>query len=183
MKIISTEIEDVFIIETKIFEDSRGFFTEKFRTDLWQKAGHSEPFIQDNHSRSKPGVLRGLHFQTGPTQGKLVTCIRGEVFDVAVDLRSSSKSYGQHISIVLNANIPKWFWIPPGFAHGFCVLGNEPADVLYKVDGAYSPTGDGGLLWNDPDLRISWPIEKPILSDKDLKLPNFKEYKAKPVFA
>ena len=125
--------------------------------------------MQDNFSRSNYKVLRGLHYQTDPQQGKLVTCLNGEIFDVCVDLRKSSSTYGQHISINLRGDEPSCLWIPPGFAHGFCVLSQNGADVMYKVDSAYNPKTEGCILWNAANLGVSWPIQDPILSEKDAK--------------
>jgi dTDP-4-dehydrorhamnose 3,5-epimerase len=164
-------ISGLRLFELKIYRDERGFFVERFREDKWPDLGH---LVQENHSRSAPRVLRGLHFQTDPAQGKLVSVIRGRIFDVAVDLRKGSKSFGQWYGTELSDQNCRVLWIPYGFAHGFCVLGNEDADVIYKVDGLYNPKTEGGVLWNDPDLRVEWPIENPILSPKDLVLPTLK---------
>jgi dTDP-4-dehydrorhamnose 3,5-epimerase len=135
--------------------------------------------VQDNHSLSKPGVLRGLHFQTQPSQGKLVGCSRGRIWDVAVDLRPHSQSYGKWYSAELSAENGRLLWIPSGFAHGFCVLGDEPADVQYKVDAFYNPKMEFGIRWDDPDLQIPWPIKNPIVSERDSALPSFADYRVK----
>lgn len=169
------------IISLKPFQDSRGFFVERYQKEKMREIGLPD-FVQDNFSRSQPKVLRGLHFQFSPGQGKLVSCTRGEIFDVAVDLRQGSPTFGQHASVILNGHEPKWFWIPSGFAHGFCVLGNEEADVMYKVDALYNSQGESSLAWNDPDVKISWPLHDPILSTKDADALSFVEYKKQPRF-
>ena len=168
MKIIQTEIPDVLVIEPQVFEDDRGFFLESYNERVWQqKANFVEHFVQDNHSRSAKNVLRGLHYQIKQPQGKLVRVVAGEIFDVAVDLRASSKYFGQWISIQMNAQNKQQLWIPPGFAHGFLVL-SEYAEVFYKTTDYYAPEYERTLLWSDPDLAIAWPIEEePILSNKD----------------
>lgn len=171
-------IEGLKLVTLKIFSDSRGFFTERFRADLLLPHGIS-PLAQDNHSRSVPKVVRGLHIQYSPPQAKLVSCVRGKILDVAVDLRKNSPTFGKYFSAELTDENGKMLWIPHGFAHGFCVLGDTPADVLYKVDVKYNAEGETGILWNDPDLGIAWPSEvlkAPIVSDKDQKLQSFKEY-------
>lgn len=173
MNIKSTPIDGVKIIELKIYSDTRGFFCERFRSDVFEKNGINTLFVQDNHSRSVPRVVRGLHFQNNPTQGKLVGCVSGKIWDVAVDIRPESPTFGQHFGIELSGDNGKLLWIPGGLAHGFCVLGEQPADVLYKVDGYYNPAGDGGILWSDRDLNIPWPVQDPIISDKDAALPKF----------
>ena len=170
------------IIPLRTFPDARGFFVERFHPRLLTEGLKNTQFIQDNFSRSKPGVLRGLHFQHQMPQGKLITCLRGSIFDVAVDIRSNSPTFGQFETLVLSGDNPAWFWLPPGFAHGFCVLGSEEADVYYKVDQEYNAKGEAGLLWNDEDLKIPWPIKSPILTEKDRSLPTWSEYRKKPVF-
>ena len=140
-----------------------------------QKIPHVH-FVQDNHSCSNPGVLRGLHFQKRVPQGKLVSCIHGAIFDVAVDLRKNSATFGHSFGTELSAKNGKMLWIPKGFAHGFCVLGSESADVYYKVDEKYSPQDDSGIIWNDEQLKIQWPISIPQLSTKDAQLPSFEDF-------
>lgn len=171
MKVTSTSIADVLIIEPKVFGDSRGFFFESFsQRDFNAATGTDFTFVQDNHSRSEKGVLRGLHYQVFPcAQGKLVRCTRGAVWDVAVDIRKSSATFGQWVGVELTENNHRQFWIPPGFAHGFVVLG-ESADFLYKTTAYYDPEYDRCILWNDPDIKITWPLtrEVPQLSAKDL---------------
>ncbi|WP_087865733.1 dTDP-4-dehydrorhamnose 3,5-epimerase [Comamonas thiooxydans] len=178
MKFTPLAIPDVFLIEPKVFGDARGFFLESFRQDLFNQAtGTNYEFIQDNHSRSSKGVLRGLHYQLPPhAQGKLVRVISGAVFDVAVDIRRSSPSFGQWVGAELSAENHRQLWIPPGFAHGFVVL-SDTADFVYKTTAYYAPESDRGLLWNDPDIAIAWPqldIEFS-LSEKDLHQPAFKQ--------
>jgi dTDP-4-dehydrorhamnose 3,5-epimerase len=175
-------IEGPLLLTCKIFKDSRGFFTERFKESLF--ANHPNPphFIQDNFSRSAPKVLRGMHFQFAPPQGKLVTCLSGQILDVAVDLRKNSPSYGQHIFTILKGDLPQWLWIPAGFAHGFLNIGETHCDVLYKVDAPYNSAGESAIAWNDLDLAIPWPIKDPLLSDKDAVAMSFKSYSAEPKF-
>jgi len=168
MNVISTEIDDVVIIEPKVFGDERGFFLETFQAERYAElAGIDLPFVQDNHSRSGKNVLRGLHFQKSKPQGKLVRVVRGEVFDVAVDIRKDSPTYGKWAGVLLSGDNKRQFWVPPGLAHGFVVL-SESADFEYKCTDYYDPSDEGALIWNDPDVGIEWPegIE-PILSAKD----------------
>ncbi|MCQ4297805.1 dTDP-4-dehydrorhamnose 3,5-epimerase [Pseudomonas stutzeri] len=168
MKIIETSIPDVLIIEPKVFGDERGFFYESFNAAAFEAAtGLKRQFVQDNHSKSQRGVLRGLHYQIQQPQGKLVRVVAGEVFDVAVDLRKSSPSFGRWVGTHLNAQNQRQLWIPEGFAHGFVVL-SESAEFLYKTTDYYAPEHERSLLWNDPELGIEWPIEEPLqLSAKD----------------
>lgn len=170
MKITSTHIPDVKIIEPVIFNDERGFFFESFNQAVFEKAiGRSVFFVQDNHSRSSKGVLRGLHYQTAPeAQGKLVRCAAGEIFDVAVDIRRHSPTFGQWVGVHLSADNKRQLWIPEGFAHGFLTL-SEWADVLYKTNQYYNPAHERTIYWNDPQLSISWPLKKtdPIVSKRD----------------
>ncbi|WP_120997453.1 dTDP-4-dehydrorhamnose 3,5-epimerase [Stutzerimonas urumqiensis] len=168
MKIIETSIPDVLIIEPKVFGDERGFFYESFNAAAFEAAtGLKRQFVQDNHSKSQRGVLRGLHYQIQQPQGKLVRVVAGEVFDVAVDLRRSSPSFGRWVGTRLSAENQRQLWIPEGFAHGFVVL-SETAEFLYKTTDYYAPQHERSLLWNDPELGIEWPIdESPQLSAKD----------------
>lgn len=167
MQIISTQIKDVKIILPKIFGDERGFFLETFEKKRYQDMLEIDyDFVQDNHSRSTKGVLRGLHYQTVHPQGKLVRVVRGEVFDVAVDIRPNSPTYGKWEGVILSEENKKQFWIPPGLAHGFIVL-SDIADFEYKCTDYYNPTGEGCLLWNDPQVGIQWPLSNPMLSEKD----------------
>ena len=174
MNIIKTPLDDVIIIEPRIFRDSRGFLYESFSRKKYSEAGIQCDFVQDNHSFSEKGVLRGLHFQTDLPQAKLVRVIRGEVYDVAVDLRKASPNYGKWFGARLSEENNRQMFIPEGFAHGFCVL-SEYAEFLYKCSNYYSPAGEGGILWNDPDLNIDWPLENPVLSDKDQRFPRLKD--------
>ena len=167
MKVIRTKLQDCVIIEPEMFGDERGFFLEAFQLERYASdAGITLPFVQDNHSRSSEGVLRGLHFQKTKPQGKLVRVVRGEVFDVAVDIRQDSQTFGQWEGVCLTEENKKQFWVPPGFAHGFVVL-SDTADFEYKCTDFYDPSDEGSILWNDPALNITWPIDKPILSNKD----------------
>lgn len=176
MRIEPQAIADVLLITLECHEDARGWFIERYHADKWAEHGFKEHFVQDNHSRSKAGVLRGIHFQNDPAQGKLVGVTRGRIYDVAVDLRKGSTTFGQYIAAELNDMTNQLLWLPPGFGHGFCVLGNEPADVTYKVSGAYNPKGEGGIRYNDPYLAIDWPIDNPMISDRDKNLPSLAEY-------
>lgn len=169
MQVIRTAIPDVMVIEPKVFGDDRGFFFESFNAARFAElTGVHLAFVQDNHSRSQKGVLRGLHYQLGPkAQGKLVRVVAGAVFDVAVDLRKGSATYGQWVGETLSAENKKQFWIPPGFAHGFVTL-TDTADFLYKTTDYYSPAHERCIAWNDPDIGIVWPTgEAPLLSEKD----------------
>lgn len=167
MKIIDTEIADVKIIQPKVFGDTRGFFLETFEKKRYQKMLNINlDFVQDNHSRSQKSVLRGLHFQKENPQGKLVRVVRGEVFDVAVDIRKTSLTYGKWVGVNLSEDNKTQFWIPPGLAHGFLVL-SDVADFEYKCTDYYNPNDEGCLLWNDPTVNINWPISIPLLSEKD----------------
>lgn len=167
MNIIKTKLQDCVIIEPKIFDDKRGFFLETFQTSRYADlAGIILPFVQDNHSRSSKGVLRGLHFQKTKPQGKLVRVVRGEVYDVAVDIRRDSNTFGQWEAVVLSEDNKRQVWIPPGFAHGFVTL-SDIADFEYKCTDYYDPVDEASVLWSDPNLDISWPVENPILCDKD----------------
>ena len=177
MNIIKTAIPDVLIFEPKVFGDERGFFFESFNHKLFEEGvGHSVSFVQDNHSKSSKGVLRGLHYQLSPhAQGKLVRCIAGEVFDVAVDMRIASPTFGQWIGVYLSAKNKHQLWIPPGFAHGFITL-SETAEFLYKTTNYYHPRSDRSILWNDHKLAIQWPYyAQPKLSEKDAKASSFAD--------
>lgn len=175
MNVIQTKLKDCVIIEPKVFGDHRGFFLETFQAERYREmAGITLPFVQDNHSRSAKGVLRGLHFQQTKPQGKLVRVVSGEVYDVAVDIRQDSPSFGQWEGVLLSEENKRQFWVPPGFAHGFVVL-SDTADFEYKCTDYYDPSDEGSLIWNDPVLAITWPLETPTLSDKDSKAPTFAE--------
>ncbi|WP_221800672.1 dTDP-4-dehydrorhamnose 3,5-epimerase [Oceanobacter mangrovi] len=168
MNVIKTAIDGVVIIEPKVFGDERGFFLETFQADRYRElAGIDLPFVQDNHSRSRKGVLRGLHFQKSRPQGKLVRVVRGEVFDVAVDIRPDSPTFGQWAGVYLSEENKTQFWVPPGLAHGFLVL-SDVADFEYKCTDYYDPSDEGSLAWNDPDVAIDWPLDR--LSGVELQL-------------
>lgn len=176
MNIVKTNIPDVLIIEPSVFGDARGFFHESFNQKLWQeKTGLKTVFVQDNHSRSGKNVLRGLHYQIQQPQGKLVRVVRGVVFDVAVDLRRSSPTFGRWVGVELSENNYRQMWIPEGFAHGFLVL-SDTADFIYKTTDYWAQPHERTILWNDPDLAIAWPLQSPpILSAKDAQGTPFKE--------
>ena len=167
MKVIHSKLKGCVIIEPQVFGDERGFFLETFQAARYkQEAGIDLPFVQDNHSRSARGVLRGLHFQKTKPQGKLVRVVSGEVYDVALDIRKGSATFGEWEGVILSEDNKKQFWVPPGFAHGFVVL-SDTADFEYKCTDYYDPSDEGSILWSDPDLDISWPIANPVLSAKD----------------
>lgn len=176
---IETSIDGVYIIEPKVFGDDRGYFMETYSEAEFAEIGINNKFVQDNQSKSRKGVLRGLHFQKENTQAKLVRVIKGEVFDVAVDLRPGSKTYGKWEGVTLSEENKKMFMIPRGFAHGFLVLSDD-AEFTYKCDDLYNPKAEGGLAWNDPDVNIKWPMdsiskEELLTSEKDGKWPSLKE--------
>jgi dTDP-4-dehydrorhamnose 3,5-epimerase len=169
MKISETALQDVFVIEPRVFADERGFFLETWNAEAFREAGLDVNFVQDNHSHSVKSILRGLHFQTQKTQGKLVRVSHGEAFDVAVDLRQSSPTLGQWFGVTLSASNHKMLWVPPGFAHGFFVR-SEYVDFHYKCTQLYHPSSEVTLAWDDPTVGVEWPIEEgesPMLSDKD----------------
>jgi len=174
---LSTSIKDVYIIEPKVYGDKRGYFMETYKESDFEQAGLNYQFIQDNQSKSKRGVLRGLHFQKKFPQAKLVRVLEGEVYDVAVDLRKDSSTYGKYVGVVLSAENKRMFMIPRGFAHGFVVL-SETATFTYKCDELYHPEDEGGIMWNDPEIGIEWPeCGDVLLSEKDKKHPSLKESK------
>ncbi len=176
-KFINTKIKDLYIIEPNVFGDSRGYFMESYNKQHFDEAGLTMTFVQDNESKSSKGVLRGLHFQTKHTQGKLVRVTKGEVFDVAVDLRKGSPTYGQWEGVILSEENKRQFYVPEGFAHGFLVLSDE-AVFNYKCTDFYCPEADGGVMWNDPDIGIEWPlegIENVLLSEKDKNHKSLKD--------
>lgn len=174
MQVIDTKIPEVKIIEPKVFGDERGFFLETFHSQRYlDSAGIDLAFVQDNYSRSTKGVLRGLHYQKTKPQGKLVRVVRGEVFDVAVDIRKDSPTYGQWEGVILNEDNKRQFWVPPGFAHGFVVL-SDIADFEYKCTDFYDPSDEGSLMWNDPSIGIKWPSIDVTLSEKDKVASLFK---------
>ena len=166
MKIITTSIEGVLIIEPEVFEDSRGFFMEIYHRDRYMTSGINRVFVQDNLSYSVQGTLRGLHYQIGTPQAKLVQVITGEVFDVTVDIRADSPTFGKGTGFHISDQNRRQLFIPEGFAHGFCVI-SEVAYFLYKCSDFFAPDDEGGILWSDPDIGIDWPVEHPIISEKD----------------
>lgn len=179
MEIIKTKLNDLLLIKPRVFQDNRGFFLESYSQKTFSEAGIATEFFQDNHSMSVvKGVVRGLHFQLSPkTQTKLVRVTRGAVYDVAVDLRKESSTYGKWEGFELTAENFHMLYIPQGFAHGFCTL-EENTEFLYKNDNFYAPELEGGILWNDPTLNIPWPVENPVISDKDRELPMFSDFKS-----
>jgi dTDP-4-dehydrorhamnose 3,5-epimerase len=181
MKIIDLPFEGLKLIELVVHGDARGFFVERFRVDVFREHGLPTDFAQENHSRSAPGVLRGLHYQVDPAQGKLIGVVRGRIWDVVVDIRTDSPTFGRSYGVEIDDVNGLLLWVPAGFAHGFCVLGDEPADVLYKVDGLYNPATEGGIRYDDPELAIEWPLTRPTVSARDISLPSFREYRTSPV--
>jgi dTDP-4-dehydrorhamnose 3,5-epimerase len=168
-------VPGLILLEPEVYEDGRGVFMEMYNRSDLRRAGINDDFIQDNYSRSSRGTVRGLHWQAAPiAQSKLISCVGGEIFDVALDIRKGSPSFGRYKEVILSEDNRKMFYIPKGFAHGFAVLSDE-AEVIYKVDNYYSPEHERGCIWNDPGLGIEWPVEDPILSDKDLRLPLLKD--------
>ena len=181
MNVTRLELDGLVQIALTVHRDARGFFVERYQEQCFAQVGIKDRFVQDNHSRSAPGVLRGLHYQHDPAQGKLIGVIRGRIWDVVVDIRPDSPTFGKHRAAEMSDENGLVLWVPPGFAHGFCVLGGEAADVLYKVDAPYRAAGEGGLSWADPELAIPWPLEKPIVSERDARLPRFADYRARPL--
>jgi dTDP-4-dehydrorhamnose 3,5-epimerase len=175
MRIQSTAIPEVLLITRDRYADARGWFTEIHNQAALLAAGFAVQFVQDNLSLSAPGVLRGMHVQRNPEQGKFVTCVQGQIYDVAADIRPGSPTFGQHVAVELTADGGESLWVPAGFAHGFVVVGSEPALVLYKVDRHRSAEGERGIIWNDPTLAIPWPVEHPTLSERDAALPALAE--------
>lgn len=177
MKVIETQLPGVRIIEPRVHGDSRGFFVETFQAERYRhEAGIDLAFVQDNHSRSGCGVLRGMHSQRRRPQGKLVRVARGKVFDVAVDIDPRSATFGRWVGVMLSDENCRQFWVPPGYAHGFVVL-SEVADFEYKCTDYYDPSDEVGVMWNDPDVGIDWPLQNPLLSAKDQKLPSLAQLK------
>ncbi len=174
MRITPTTVPDVLLVDLDVFKDPRGLFFEIHRESRYRENGIPQTFVQDNFSRSTKGVLRGLHYQVGHPQGKLVTVLAGRVFDVAVDIRKRSPTFGRWVGVELSGETPQQLYIPPGFAHGFCVL-SESADFLYKCTDVYAPAGERGLIWNDPALAITWPVTAPLLSPKDQSFRTLRE--------
>jgi dTDP-4-dehydrorhamnose 3,5-epimerase len=177
MKLVNTSLPGAVVIEPQVFGDTRGFFYESYNQAKYREAGITDTFIQSNVSRSSRGVLRGLHYQWPNPQGKLVSVLEGEVFDIAVDIRRGSPHFGRWAGVVLSADNKRHFWIPPGFAHGFCVL-SEHATFTYQCTALYDRDADAGVRWDDPDLAIDWPVSDPQLSDKDQKAPLLRDVPA-----
>ncbi|MBN8868948.1 MAG: dTDP-4-dehydrorhamnose 3,5-epimerase [Solirubrobacterales bacterium] len=171
---LETGLEGLVLIEPQVFGDERGFFVETFSQEAWHELGVDVDFVQHNHSRSSLGTLRGLHFQTSPGQAKLLRCPRGKIFDVAVDLRKGSPTYGQWEGYVLDDEKHRQLFVPVGFAHGFCVL-SEVADVTYLVSSYYDPETEAGIRWNDPEVGVEWPVSEPLLSQRDVEAPTLAE--------
>ena len=174
MKFHATEVPGVWLLEPQVFRDERGFFFESFQARKYAAAGITDIFVQDNHSLSRKGTLRGLHTQLRRPQGKLIRVIEGEIWDVAVDIQPDSPTYRRHVSTVLSSENFRQLWVPPGLAHGFCVL-SERAQVEYKCTELYDPASEIGIAWNDPQLGIKWPVAAPILSERDRKNPTLAE--------
>jgi dTDP-4-dehydrorhamnose 3,5-epimerase len=174
MEVVELRLNGLKLIRPKVFRDSRGFFLESFKQPLYQKLGIEEAFLQDNHSFSQKGCIRGMHFQSVPGQAKLVRVAVGQIYDVAVDIRPASPTFGQWEAVVLDDQEHCQLFIPVGFAHGFCVL-SEEAHVLYKVSTPYDPLYEKGFRWNDPRVNITWPTEKPIVSERDEQSPLFQD--------
>ena len=176
MKIFNTKLEGCLVIEPEVYGDNRGFFLETYQEEKYREIANIKyKFVQDNFSRSRKNVLRGLHFQIEKPQGKLVRVVSGQVFDVAVDLRKKSESYGKWVGVNLSEKNKKQLWIPPGFAHGFVVL-SDHADFEYKCTDYYDPDDEGSIIWNDEEIGIDWPVSDPIISSKDLMAKRFKDY-------
>ncbi len=180
MDVRNCKIPGLKRIQLRLLGDARGFFVERYNAKTFSDAGLPANFIQDNHSRSAPNILRGLHYQFNPPQGKLVGVVRGRILDVAVDIRPGSPTFGQHEAVELSDENGLLLWIPAGFAHGFCVLGDGPADVFYKVDAPYNAGGEGGIRFDDKALGINWPLANPVISDRDKNLPGWSQYAANP---
>lgn len=179
MEISRTPLEGLLLVRPRVFRDSRGWFYESYNQDAYLKAGIAETFVQDNHSRSSLGTLRGLHFQTRPGQAKLVRCTAGRIWDVAVDIRPGSPTLGRYFGVELTGDDPQSLFIPIGFAHGFLVL-SEAAEVQYKCSNLYDPATESGIAWDDPDLGVPWPLGgiEPVLSNRDRGNPSYREYRA-----
>jgi dTDP-4-dehydrorhamnose 3,5-epimerase len=169
------DLPGVIVVEPRVYSDERGFFLETYRRSDFVAGGIADPFVQDNHSRSSRGVLRGLHYQKAPkAQGKLVRCLAGRIFDVAVDIRKGSPAYGRWTGIELTGDNRRMLYVPPGFAHGFLVL-SDHADVTYKCTGEFSPEDERGIIWNDPDIGVRWQLADPVLSGRDAKHPRLRD--------
>ncbi|MDD4455993.1 MAG: dTDP-4-dehydrorhamnose 3,5-epimerase [Syntrophotalea acetylenica] len=175
MEVVKTSLDGVLLVKPKVFGDQRGYFLETFRVQQYAELGIRIPFVQENHSRSRRGILRGIHYQNPRPQGKLVSVIRGAVFDVAVDIRPDSPNYGKWFGTILDDKEHHQLWVPPGFGHGFCVL-SEVVDFVYKCTDYYMPEYDATIRWDDPDIGIEWPIDdEPVLSNKDKNAPRLED--------
>jgi dTDP-4-dehydrorhamnose 3,5-epimerase len=174
MRVLPTRLDGPVLLAPRVFGDERGFFLESWRVDDWAHEGVATEFVQDNHSRSRRGTLRGIHFQTSPGQGKLVRCARGEIFDVVVDLRRGSPTFGQWEGFTLDDAEHRQLWVPVGFGHGFCVV-SETADVVYKCTSLYDPAAEAGIRYDDPRVGIEWPDVEPLLSERDRSAPALAE--------
>ncbi len=182
MQIETTTLPGVLVITPRVFHDARGFFLESYNAEAWRSAGIETTFVQDNHSKSTHGTLRGLHFQLPPAaQVKVLRVVRGAVWDVAVDIRVGSPTFGQWVGVELTADNFRQVYIPTGFAHGFCVLSDE-AEILYKTSAVYSPAHERGIAWNDPQLAVAWPVTEPLLSDRDRRAGSLADYLAETPF-
>jgi dTDP-4-dehydrorhamnose 3,5-epimerase len=177
MRVVETALEGVLVIEPRVFQDARGFFLETYHAQRYAAAGLDVTFVQDNHSRSRRNTLRGLHFQVSQPQGKLVRVIEGTIWDVAVDIRPDSPTFGQHVGVELSAENFRQIYVPPGFAHGFCVT-TDVAQVEYKCTAYYDPADERGIAWNDPHLAIPWPVVDPVLSTRDQENPTLEAWLA-----
>ncbi len=177
MKRLQTKIDGLVLLELDVFGDERGFLVETYRAGLWAEHGVDVEFVQENHSRSNGGTLRGIHFQTSPGQAKLVRCLRGAIWDVAVDLRSGSPTFGQWEGYELSDSNHRQFLVPVGFGHGFCAL-SDLADVAYKLSSYYDPATEAGFAWDDPEVGIEWPVAEPLLSERDQSAPELSEISA-----
>jgi dTDP-4-dehydrorhamnose 3,5-epimerase len=171
---IDTELPDIALIEPEVHGDERGFMVETFRADAWRELGADAAFVQENHSRSRAGILRGIHFQTSPGQAKLVRCARGRIWDVVVDLRRDAPTYRRWEGHELDDETHRQLFVPVGFGHGFCVLSDD-ADVTYKLSSYYDPATEAGIAWDDPDVGIEWPVSDPLLSERDRRAPRLAE--------
>jgi len=175
MNVVAGGLPGLVVVEPRIFRDDRGFFFEPYHAPRYKAAGIDVDFLQDNHSLSTKGVLRGLHFQRHPGQAKLVRCARGRIWDVAVDIRPDSPTFRKWWGLELDAESHRQLFIPVGFAHGFCVLSDE-AEVMYKCSTVYDPVAEAGVSWNDPEIGVAWPVQDPIISDRDKKTPTLREF-------
>lgn len=177
MDITPTSLPGVLIVDLRTFRDDRGFFVERYHEEKFRQLGLPVNWVQDNHARSRRGVLRGLHYQLPRPQGKLVSCLSGTIFDVAVDIRVGSPTLAKWVGVELSGDAPRLLWVPEGFAHGYVVL-SDSADVSYKCTELYVPSADRGVRWNDADIGIDWPVKEPVLSPKDLALPSLRDAKS-----